>query len=160
MPFPNLVQNRVSDAADQVGGDLQAVKIEQMRLDVAHRQPGGIEPDDLVIHAINAGLALLHQLRLEAAVAVTGHSHRQFAVLALQHLRRRAVAPVRLARRCFLAFLIAQMRGQLRAQHPLHEPDLQFLHQPGIAEQILRALNTLSSSSRSSLEIVMHASFR
>ena len=143
MPFPNLVQNRVRDAADQVGGDLQAVEIEQMRLNIAHRQPGGIEPDDLVIHAIDAGLAFLHQLRLKAAVAVAGHSHRQFAVLALQDLSRRAVAPVRLARRCFLAFLIAQMRGQLRAQHPLHEPDLQLLHQPGIAEQILRALNTL-----------------
>ena len=58
-----------------------------MSLDVAHRQPGGIEPDDLVIHPVDPGLAFLHQFRLEAAVAVTGHSHRQFAVLALQNLR-------------------------------------------------------------------------
>lgn len=43
-----------------------------MGLDVAHRQPGGVEPDDLVIHAIDAGLALHHQFRLEAAVVVTG----------------------------------------------------------------------------------------
>jgi len=47
-----------------------------MSLDVAHRQPGGIEPDDLVIHPVDPGLAFLHQFRLEAAVAVTGHSHR------------------------------------------------------------------------------------
>ena len=35
------------------------------------------------------------------------------------------------------------MRGQLRAQHPLHELDLQLFHQPGIAEQIFRTLNPL-----------------
>jgi len=38
---------------------------------VAHRQTGSIETDDLVIHAIDQGLALLHQFRLETAVPVT-----------------------------------------------------------------------------------------
>lgn len=45
-----------------------------MGLDVAYCQPGGIEPDDFVIHAVDAGLAFLdqlHQLRLEAAGQVT-----------------------------------------------------------------------------------------
>jgi len=31
-------------------------------------QTGGVKPDNLVIHPINAGLTLLHQFRLEAAV--------------------------------------------------------------------------------------------
>ncbi|SLN71080.1 hypothetical protein MAA5396_03915 [Marinovum algicola] len=32
------------------------------------------------------------------------------------------------------------MRRQLGAEHPLHELDLQLFHQPGLAEQVLRAL--------------------
>jgi hypothetical protein len=36
---------------------------------------------------------------------------------------------------------IAQMRGQLSAQHPLHQADLQFLHQAFVAQKILRGLN-------------------
>jgi len=54
-----------------------------MGLDVPHRQPGGVEPDDLVVDPIDPGLALLHQFRLEAAVPVTGDRHRQFPVLPL-----------------------------------------------------------------------------
>ena len=45
--------------------------------------------------------------------------------------------------RRFLAFLVAEVRCQLRAQHPFHELDLQLFHQPCFAEQILRALNAL-----------------
>ena len=83
LPFPDLVQHRISDAADQVGRDLQAVEVEQMRLDVPNRQPGGVEPDDLVIHPVDPGLALLHQFRLEAAVAIPRDRHRQCPVLPL-----------------------------------------------------------------------------
>jgi len=75
--------------------------------------------------------------------AVPRDRHRQFPVLAFQHLGRRAVAAIALSRRCVIAFFIAKMRSQLRAQHPLHELDLQLFHQPGIAEQIFRALNPL-----------------
>ena len=52
--------------------------IEQMGLDVPHRQPGGVEPDDLVVHPVDPGLALLHQFGLETAVAVK--RHRQLAI--------------------------------------------------------------------------------
>src|SRR6056297_1167392 len=37
----------------------------------------------------------------------------------------------------------AKMRGQLGTQHPFHQPDLELLHQPGIAKQILRSLAAL-----------------
>lgn len=69
----------------EVGRDLQTIEIEQMGLYVAHRQPGGIEPDDLVIHPVDPGLALLHQLGLETAVPVAGDGNRHLAVVALQH---------------------------------------------------------------------------
>ena len=99
--------------------------------------------DDLVVHPVDPGLALLHQFGLEAAVAVAGHRHRHLSVLSLQHLGRGAVPAVALSRWNLLALFIAQMRGQLGAQHPLHELDLQLFHQPGLAEQVLRALNAL-----------------
>ena len=35
------------------------------------------------------------------------------------------------------------MRPQLRAQHPFHELDLRLFHQPGIAEQVFRAIQAL-----------------
>lgn len=114
-----------------------------MRLDIPDRQTGSVEPDDLVIHPVDPGLALLHQFGLEAAVTVAGHGHRQFAVLALQHLRRRVIAPVRLAGRHILAFFIAQMRRQFGPQHSLHQPGPQLIHQTGIAEQVLGASDAL-----------------
>ncbi|SIT18987.1 hypothetical protein SAMN05421759_1382 [Roseivivax lentus] len=143
LPFPDLIQNSVGDTADQVGRDLQAIEIEQMGLDVADRQPDRVEPDDLVIHPVDPGLALLHQLRLEAAVPVTGDRHRQFPVLSLENLGRCAVAAIGLAERRALALFIAKMRGQFGTQHPFHELDLQFFHEPSIAEQIFRALHAL-----------------
>jgi len=143
LPFADLVQHSVGDAADQVRRDLQTIKVKQVGLDVAYRQPSGVEPNDLVVHPVDPGLALLHQLRLEAAVPVPRDRHWQFPVLPLQHLGRCAVAAIGLARRRVLALFIAQMRGQLRTQHPFHELDLQLFHQPGVAKQIFRALNPL-----------------
>ncbi len=114
-----------------------------MRADVTDRQSSGIQTDDLVIHAIDPGLALLHQFRLETAIPVTRHGDRHLPVLTLQPLGRRAVAPIGLSQRGVLAILVAQMRSQFGTQHPLHEPDLELLHQPGIAKQILRPLAAL-----------------
>ena len=114
-----------------------------MCLDVPYRQTGGVEADDLIIYPVDPGLALLYQLRLGAAVSVTGDSHRQFPVLSFQNLGRCAVAAIALSLRRVLAFFIAKMRGQLGTQNPLHQLDLKLFHQPGIAEQILRALYLL-----------------
>jgi hypothetical protein len=37
--------------------------------------------------------------------------------------------------------IIAKVRRQFGPKHPAHPSDLQFLHQPGIAKQIVRVLN-------------------
>jgi len=42
LPFPHLIQHGIRDAADQVGRDLRAVEIEQMRLDKTRRAPGPV----------------------------------------------------------------------------------------------------------------------
>ena len=72
----------------KAGPDLQPTDIFRMGADVAHRQIGGAEANDLVIHAVDPGLARLHQLRLEAAVPVpvARHRNRCLAVLALPAL--------------------------------------------------------------------------
>lgn len=114
-----------------------------MCLDVAHRKPGSIEPDDLVIHSVDPGLALPDQLGLEAAVPVARHRQRHLAIRALHPLRRGAIAAVGLVGRRLGPGLIAQVRGQFGPKHPLHQPSLQLLHQPGIAEQILGPLAAL-----------------
>jgi len=114
-----------------------------MGLNVAHRQTGGIKADDLVIDAVDPGLAFLHQLRLEAALPVARHGQRHLAVRSLHPLRRNSVPAVGLFAWRFCASFIAQMRGQFGPEHPLHQPDLQFLHQPGLAEQIVRPLAAL-----------------
>lgn len=47
--IPGLAQNGISDAADPIVRDPQIAEIEQIRLDVAHRQTGGMKPDDPVL---------------------------------------------------------------------------------------------------------------
>ena len=56
----------------------------------------------------DAGLALLYQFRLEAALSVGRDCQRQLSILPLQRLARRAVAAVRLKK---------QTNRQHRLQH-------------------------------------------
>ena len=64
-----------------------------MTLDLPHRHAAGIQGDDLVVEAIQASLALGHDLRLEAAVAIARHIDLDGSVLG-QH--RLAEVPLRL----------------------------------------------------------------
>src|SRR6056297_3293018 len=111
-----------------------------MRTDVADRQSRRVEPDDLLVHPVDPGLALLDPLRPETAVTVARNRDRQRSVLALQHFRSRSIAAVWLIFRGGCAVFAAQMRRQLGSGHPLHEPDLQLPHQPRIARQVLGPL--------------------
>src|SRR3954469_13318408 len=69
-----------------------------------------------------AALALAHDLRLEAAVAIARGLDRHPPVLGHQRLRRRAIARVVGAARWLVTGLIAQVVGQLGTQRPFHEP--------------------------------------
>ena len=128
LPIPDLLQHGIGDAADQVRRHPQSVKLLEMRLDVAHRKPGGVEADELVIHSVDPGLAFLHQLRLKAAVPVARHRQRHLAIRALHPLRRGAIAAVGLFGWRFRSSPIAQVCGQFGSEHALHQPNLQFLH--------------------------------
>ena len=71
----------------------------------------------------------------ETAIARGFNRHR--SVIAFQHLAGRAIAPVGLLAGRLTMRFIAQMLGQLSAQHSLHQADLQFRHQACVAQQIL-----------------------
>src|SRR5262245_44607251 len=51
-------------------------------LDLANRQPAGVEADDPVVKALDPGLALGDNLRLKAAVAVAWHRQLDRPVIA------------------------------------------------------------------------------
>jgi len=57
-----------------------------MGADIADTQPGGVEPNNLVIHPVDPGLPLLDQFRLETSVPVTGHRDGHLPVLTFEHL--------------------------------------------------------------------------
>jgi len=96
--------------------------------DITGRQPCGVEADNLVVHPVDPGLALLNQLRLKTAVTVARHFNGQSTIVALQRLACCAVTAIGLFGRWLSIRLIAKVIGQLRAQHSLHQADLQFLH--------------------------------
>jgi hypothetical protein len=139
-PFLHLVQDRVGHAADQVGGDLEPVELLEMAPNVAHAHAARVHGDDLVIQAVDPGLALGDQARLEAALPVARHLDLEQAALTPHRLAANPVPAVRLNQRRLLPMLVAEMLGQLRAQHPLHQRLLEVLHQPAVAQQIFRPL--------------------
>ena len=71
-PVAHVVHDRVGHAADQVRADIDAVDLVQVRADVADRQAAAVERQDLVVEPDEPPLTLAHDLRLEAAVAVSG----------------------------------------------------------------------------------------
>ncbi len=108
------------------------------------------ERDDLLVQPVDPGLALGDQAGLEAALPVARSLDLERAVLALHGLAAHAVAPVRLHERRLLPVLVAQVLGQLGAQHPLHQRLPEILHQPAVAQLVLRPLAALQ-------QLIQHA---
>ena len=150
LPGADVVDDRVGDAADQVAADLDAVDLLEVRLDVARRQPARVERQDLVVEALKAALALAHDLRLEAALAVSRGLDRHRPVLGRKRLRRRPVARVPAPAGRLLMALIAQVLGQLGRHRALHQPAREIGQQaarpddlllgPGAGEQLVDQL--------------------
>ena len=105
-----------------------------MALDLARGHAARIQRDDLFVEPRQAPLALGNQLRLELAVAITGHIDRHFALIALDRLAAAAVAGVTAtaALRCVL--VIAQVVGELGFKYPLHQVLRQLLENPVLPE--------------------------
>ena len=116
-----------------------------MALDLAHRHAAGIEAQNLVVEAVEPGLALGDQLRLEAAGPVTRHRNVDRAVLGQDRLRARPVAAVPAATARGIAFLIAQMLAQLGPKRTLDQRLLELLEQPVLTRHIFGLLIVASS---------------
>ena len=140
LPFPHLVENRVGDPADQIGRDLGAIEFGQVALDLAHRHAARVEAQDLVVEAVEPGLALGDQLRLEAAGPVARDRDLDLAVLGQDRLRARPVAAVAAAAAGRVALLVAKMLGQLRTKRALDQRLLQLLEKPVLAGQVFGLL--------------------
>ena len=111
-----------------------------MALDLPHRHAAGIQAQDLVIEAIEPGLPLGDQLRLEAAGAIARHGNLDLAILRQDRLRARPVAAVAGAPAGGIALLVAQMLGQLGPKRSLDQPLLQLFEQPILAGQVFGLL--------------------
>ena len=112
----------------------------QVAPDLAHRHAARIERQNAIVEAVEPALALRHDRRLEAAVAVARHSQLDRAVFGQHRLARMAVAAVARAAACRIALLVAQAIGQLGAQRPLQKRLLQLLEKPLIAQKVFRRL--------------------
>src|SRR5205814_5455001 len=138
LPFPHLLEHGVDDPADQVGRDLDPVKLLQMRLDLANRETTGIEADHAIIKTVEPRLSFGDDLRLEAAVAVARHRDLNRPAIADHGLARITVAAVAAAAAGRVAFLVSQMFAQLGAERAFQQALLQLLEQPLLAKQVRR----------------------
>ncbi|MET3299194.1 hypothetical protein ABIE86_000061 [Bradyrhizobium diazoefficiens] len=133
LPFADLVENRVGDLADQIGGHLGAVELGQMALDLPYRHAPPVETDDLLVEAVEAGLALRDDHRFERAGAVARHLDLDLAVVRQQRFAACAVAAVARPAARRVALLIAKVVGQLRTQCALQKRLLQSSEKPVFA---------------------------
>src|SRR5215210_7089407 len=127
-PRLDVGQHRVGDGADRVAADLDPVELGQVRRDVTGRHPAGIEPEDLLVQARQARLALADQLRRKRALAVAWRLDLHRPQIGLQRLRAGAVAHVRALRHA--AGRVPEVLGQLRPQSGLDHAARQLAQQP------------------------------
>jgi len=117
----HLVHDSVGHARNEVGRDVGAVDFSEVRLNIAHAHAARVHAQNLVVEALERALVLLHQLRLERAVAVARHLNGHVALVCAQRLLARAVARVATALAFLGAWLVAQVVGHLGLQGALHE---------------------------------------
>jgi hypothetical protein len=121
LPGFDLVQDPVGDLRDGLVRQLRPEGALKVMLDVADGHPARIQRDDHVVQAAGPAGALRDQPRLEAAGPIPRHRQSHVADLGGQGLRARPVTRVRAAPPGRIAFLIAQMPGQLRGQPSLED---------------------------------------
>ena len=107
-----------------------------LHLDLPHRHASSIEADDLLVEAVEAGLALGDDYRFECAGAIARHL--DLALVRQQRFAARAVAAIARSTARRVALLITKVVGQLRTQRTLQEPG--FLEPRRMAEKALTAV--------------------
>ncbi len=136
LPFGHAVEDLVGDRGDRLPGHLGSIDLGQVGLDLTGRQALRRERDDHLVHAGQALLPLLDDLRLEAAVAVAGHGYLDRADVGEHGLGAGAVAGVAAVLPGGIVLVIAEMVGDLTLESRLQEPLGQLLEQPALAGQL------------------------
>ena len=125
---------------DQGWRDFGAVHLFQVSLHFTHGHATGIQRQDILVEAVPAGLVLGDELRLEAAIAVTGYFDRQFAELALERFAALTVAGVACGVVDRLVLGVTGVRFHLGIQRSFNECLGELLEQAVLAYQIFRFL--------------------
>jgi hypothetical protein len=127
LPRLHVFEHRVRHRRDQARRHLDLIDLLQVPLDLARRHPPRVQRDHLLVEARQPPLALRHQLRLEAALAVPGHLDLDLTRVRLEALLRAAVARVAAVAALRRVLLIAQMLRELAFQRALEQPLRQVL---------------------------------
>src|SRR5437764_10923292 len=94
LPGRDLLQHRVSDRADQVGRDVDAIELAQMADDLAGAHPTRIHRDDLVVEPWEPALVLGDQLRVKPRLAVARHFQLDLAGVGDDRLLAITISPI------------------------------------------------------------------
>jgi hypothetical protein len=73
-PLTHIVHHRAGHTADQIPIDLYAVDLGQVSFDIPGQEPATVEREDFLVESNEPVLALLDDLRLEAAIRSRGAS--------------------------------------------------------------------------------------
>lgn len=85
-------------------GDVDAIQVLQLRLDIAGGYPSGIQRQNLAIKTGKASLALLDEPGVKGAVSVSGNADLGFTKLTLDRFLARTVAAILRATGVSLSF--------------------------------------------------------
>jgi hypothetical protein len=131
-PLDHLVGNR----GDRLTGHVGAVHLGQMRGDLTGRQTLRRQRDHHVLNPGQSPLTLLHDLRLEAAVPVTGHADVNRTDLGQHHLAPHPVTGVTAVVAGRVTLVIPQVVGELTVQRRFQDPFGQLLQQTACTGQL------------------------
>lgn len=134
-PFGHLADHLVGDPADGVFADGGAVDVGEVCRDLAGRQSFCRQRQYDLINTGQATLSFLDDLRVEAAVGVTGHLDLDGPDLGEHRLGPGAVSGIAAATARWVMLVITQVLGHLRVQRGLKHVLGQLIEQPVGADQ-------------------------
>jgi hypothetical protein len=113
-----------------------------MSLDLAHRHAARVEPQNLIVEAVETGLSFGDQQWLEAAGPIAWHGYVDLALFGQDRLRAGAVAAIAAAAAAAgrVTLLVAKMIAQLRTKRSLNQRLLQLLEKPVRTCEVFRLL--------------------
>lgn len=127
LPFLDERDDLVGDVGSERRGNLDAVELLQMVLDVAGRDALGVHSDNLILNTGNIALILLHDSWLKFTVTIARNLDVDIAVLRTDRLLAIAIAAVGRLFVLHIVLGVTKGRIQLRVQHLLDRLGEKFL---------------------------------